>query len=157
MKPVKILFVCLGNICRSPAAEGIMKKLTEGLPVEVDSAGTAGYHIGDLPDARMRSHARTRGYILDSRARQFDETNDFEKFDYIITMDKSNLRDIQSLDRHRKYRNKVSLMTDYAQTLHVSEVPDPYYGGPDGFEHVLDILEDACNGLLKNIGMDRKQ
>ena len=157
MNSTKILFVCLGNICRSPAAEGIMKKLSHGLPVEIDSAGTAGYHVGDLPDARMRTHARARGYVLDSRARQFDPHSDFDAFDYIIAMDKSNLRDLQSFDRQKQYRDKLSLMTDYCTETEVSEVPDPYYGGSEGFNFVLDILEDACNGLLKNIGMDRKQ
>lgn len=151
MKNKKILFVCLGNICRSPAAEGVMKKVTEGLPVEVDSAGTAGYHIGDLPDSRMRSHARKRGYDLTSRARQFDPSVDFDRFDMIIAMDRSNLRDLQSMDRLKKYQHKLSLMTDYALTLKTNEVPDPYYGGPEGFEHVLDILEDACKGLLKHL------
>ena len=151
MKPVKILFVCLGNICRSPAAEGIMKKISEGFPVEIESAGTADYHIGDLPDARMRSHARKRGYSLISRARQFDETRDFDAFDYIVAMDRSNMRDLQYLDAQKKYREKISLMTSFCQTINISEVPDPYYGGPDGFERVLDILEDACNGLLAHL------
>ncbi len=151
MKPANILFVCLGNICRSPAAEGVMKKLAEGYPVTIDSAGTAGYHIGDLPDSRMRSHARKRGYDLTSNARQFDPMVDFEKFDYIIAMDKSNLYDLKMMDRNKKYQHKLSLMTDYAQTMDVYEVPDPYYGGSEGFEHVLDILEDSCKGLLKKL------
>ena len=148
MKPTKILFVCLGNICRSPAAEGVMKKLAEGLPIEIDSAGTAGYHIGELPDVRMRSHARKRGYDLTSRARQFDPATDFEIFDRIIAMDESNVRDLQMMDVKKKYHHKLSLMTDYSHSMNVDEVPDPYYGGPEGFEHVLDILEDACAGLL---------
>ncbi|MDD8017715.1 MAG: low molecular weight phosphotyrosine protein phosphatase [Bacteroidota bacterium] len=146
---MKILFVCLGNICRSPAAEGVMKKLAAGLPVEIDSAGTAGYHIGELPDARMRSHAAKRGYILNSHARQFDPKIDFEKFDYIVAMDKSNYHDLQSFDTSRKYSKKISMLTDYRQKMDAVEVPDPYYGGPAEFEHVLDILEDGCGGLLK--------
>ena len=93
----KILFVCLGNICRSPAAEGIMEKKSAGRPVSVDSAGTAGYHIGALPDARMRSHASKRGYPLNSRSRKFNPAVDFEKFDMIIAMDKENLSDLRSM------------------------------------------------------------
>jgi protein-tyrosine phosphatase len=148
MNKTKILFVCLGNICRSPAAEGIMKKISAGFPIEIDSAGTAGYHIGDLPDSRMRSHAKKRNYILDSRARQFDPLMDFQKFDRIIAMDHRNLRDLTSFDRTGKYHEKLSLMTDYCTVMNVDEVPDPYYEGAEGFEHVLDILEDGCRGLL---------
>lgn len=147
----KILFVCLGNICRSPAADGVMRKMCEGLPVEIDSAGTAGYHIGELPDSRMRSHAAKRGYPLTHRARQFDPLKDFERFDLILAMDKNNMRDLQSMDRKNQYGHKLKMMTDYCQTMNAKEVPDPYYGGPEGFEHVLDILEDACKGLLNEI------
>jgi protein-tyrosine phosphatase len=148
MKTIKILFVCLGNICRSPAAEGVMKSLVKGLPIEIQSAGTAGYHIGELPDPRMRSHAGKRGYDLISHAQQFDPSIDFEKFDRIIAMDGSNLRDLKAMDRKKQYHHKLSLMADYSQTMDVDEVPDPYYGGPEEFEHVLDILEDACRGLM---------
>lgn len=151
MKPIKILFVCLGNICRSPAAEGIFKKKTEELSFDIESAGTAGYHIGELPDSRMRAHASKRGYQLNSRARQFDPSIDFDKFDHIIAMDRSNFRNLKSLDSSGKYNKKLSLMTNYSQTMKVDEVPDPYYDGPEGFEHVLDILEDACDGLLKTL------
>lgn len=151
MKPTKILFVCLGNICRSPAAEGVMKSLAKGLPLEIQSAGTANYHVGELPDSRMRSHAQKRGYNLISHAQQFDPAKHFEMFDLIIAMDGNNLNDLKSMDRHNKYQNKLSLMTDYSQTMDVNEVPDPYYGGPAGFDHVLDILEDACAGLLKKL------
>jgi protein-tyrosine phosphatase len=154
MKPTKILFVCLGNICRSPAAEGVMKDLAKGLPIEIQSAGTAGYHIGELPDSRMRSHALKRGYNLISHAQQFDPSKHFEQFDHIIAMDGNNLSDLRSMDRSKKYHHKLSLMTDYSQTMDVDEVPDPYYGGPAGFEHVLDILEDACAGLLKKLKTD---
>ena len=151
MKNTKILFVCLGNICRSPAAEGVMKSLAKGLPIEIHSAGTAGYHIGELPDSRMRSHALKRGYNLISHARQFDPSTDFEKYDRIIAMDGSNLHDLKKMDREKQYQNKLSLMTDYSQKMAANEVPDPYYGGPDGFERVLDILEDACSGLLEQL------
>lgn len=148
MKKKKILFVCLGNICRSPAAEGVMKKFAEGLPLEIESAGTAGYHIGELPDSRMRSHAKKRGYDLVSRARKFDPASDFVSFDMIIAMDDHNLSDLKAMDKLKRYQNKLSKMTDYVQTMDADHVPDPYYGGPEGFEHVLDILEDACAGLL---------
>lgn len=148
----KILFVCLGNICRSPAAEGIMKKKANGRQIEVDSAGTAGYHIGDLPDARMRMHAGKRGYTLDSHARKFDPEVDFDRFDIIVAMDHENMADLQRMDKKKRYRDKLSLMSDYCERLIVDEVPDPYYEGPEGFEHVLDILEDACDGLLKKLG-----
>ncbi len=151
MKPTKILFVCLGNICRSPAAEGVMKSLTNNLPIEIQSAGTAGYHIGELPDSRMRSHAQKRGYNLVSHAQQFNPAKHFEMFDHIIAMDENNLRDLTMMDRNKEYQHKLSLMTDYSQTMDVSEVPDPYYNGPEGFEHVLDILEDTCAGLLKHL------
>ncbi len=151
MKPTKTLFVCLGNICRSPSAEGVMKKLAAGLPVEVQSAGTAGYHIGELPDPRTRSHARKRGYELISRAQQFDPVRHFEQFDRIIAMDANNLSDLKAMDRSKKYHHKLSLMTEYCERMDVNGVPDPYYSGPEGFEHVLDILEDACAGLLKDL------
>jgi len=148
----KILFVCLGNICRSPAAEGVMQKKADGLSIEVDSAGTAGYHIGALPDARMRSIASKRGYALNSRSRKFNPASDFAKFDMIIAMDKENFRNLQMMDKEKQYWGKLSLMTDYCQELTADEVPDPYYGGAEAFEHVLDILEDACDGLLKKLG-----
>lgn len=151
LKNQRILFVCLGNICRSPSAEGVMKKLVEGLPITVESAGTAGYHIGELPDPRTRSHAAKRGYQLVSRARKFDPDEDFEAFDRIIAMDSNNLRDLKSLDRSGQYHHKLSIMTDYCRDIEADHVPDPYYGGPDGFERVLDILEDACAGLLKEL------
>ncbi len=151
MKKTRILFVCLGNICRSPSAEGVMKKLAAGLPIEIRSAGTAGYHIGELPDPRTRSHAKKRGYELTSRAQQFDPSRHFEQYDRIIAMDANNLEDLKAMDRTKQYHHKLSLMTDYCQTMEVNGVPDPYYSGPEGFEHVLDILEDACAGLLNDV------
>ncbi|MEW6062034.1 MAG: low molecular weight protein-tyrosine-phosphatase [Bacteroidota bacterium] len=151
MKPKKILFVCLGNICRSPAAEGVMRKKTEKLPIEIDSAGTADYHIGELPDPRMRSHASKRGYTLNHRARQFDPENDFDRFDLILAMDKSNWRELQRMDRKKQYIHKLKMMTDFCSKFNVDEVPDPYYDGPEAFEYVLDILEDACDGLLTHL------
>ena len=148
-----ILFVCLGNICRSPAAEGVMKKKSKGMPLHIESAGTAGYHVGDLPDARMRQHAAKRGYTLESHARKFNPETDFERFDMIIAMDRENLSDLQRMDRNKRYRGKLSLMTDYCEKMDLGEVPDPYYEGPEGFEFVLDILEDACEGLRKKLAV----
>ncbi len=150
----KILFVCLGNICRSPAAEGIMKHLVQeaGLNQQIfcDSAGTSNYHIGELPDSRMIMMARQRGIHLDSHARQL-HPDDLEKFDLILAMDKENLADIYRLDPHHHHQAKIKLMCDYCQNHDLQEVPDPYYGGRHGFELVLDLLTDACQGLLAEL------
>jgi len=154
----RILFVCMGNICRSPAAEGIAKKLIEksGLDgtIEIDSAGTLDYHTGESPDERMIRHASKRGYKLDSRARQFNPDIDFDHFDYIVTMDDDNFSEITSLDKNNKYNNKVFKMVSFGSKLKVDEVPDPYYTGSDGFEHVLDVLEDSIEGLLNKVEDD---
>ncbi len=150
----KLLFVCLGNICRSPSAENIMRYLVEkeGLNHEImcDSAGTASYHIGSPPDRRMRSAAEVRGIKLEGQARQF-HPDDFEKYDLILAMDRENYWSIISLDPHKKYRDKIKMMCDYAVQYEATEVPDPYYGGPEGFNHVIDLLLDACAGLLETI------
>ena len=154
----KILFVCMGNICRSPAAEGIAKKMIEQRAldgtIEIDSAGTLDYHTGESPDERMIRHASKRGYRLYSHARQFNSKNDFEHFDYIVTMDDDNFGEITSLDKNNKYNNKVFKMVSFGSRLKVDEVPDPYYTGSDGFEYVLDILEDSIEGLLKKVEDD---
>ena len=154
----KILFVCMGNICRSPAAEGIAKKLVEkkGLngTIEIDSAGTLDYHTGELPDERMIKHALKRGYILDSRARQFNSKKDFDYFDYIVTMDDDNYSEITSLDKGNRNKNKIFKMVSFSKKQIVNEVPDPYYTGSDGFEFVLDILEDSVEGLLNKVEDD---
>ncbi len=154
----KILIVCMGNICRSPAAEGIAKKLIEkkGLDgtIEIDSAGTLGYHEGEMPDSRMVKHASKRGYTLDSRARQFNPRKDFEHFDYIVTMDDDNYSEIVSLDKNNNFTNKIFKMVSFANKIKVNEVPDPYYSGSDGFEFVLDILEESVEGLLKKVEDD---
>ncbi len=145
----KVLFVCLGNICRSPSAEGVfLAKLNElGLneKYHVDSAGTGAWHVGNLADPRMRKHAAKRGYDLVSRARQVEE-EDFDEFDIIIAMDGSNYRNLQNLSPNGTA--ELRMMTDFCSAYQSDEVPDPYYGGEDGFEHVLDLLEDACAGLL---------
>jgi protein-tyrosine phosphatase len=148
----------MGNICRSPAAEGIAKKFLEkrGLngTIEIDSAGTLNYHTGELPDPRMIKHASKRRYKLDSRARQFNPEKDFEYFDYIVTMDDNNYFEITSLDRKNKYKDKLLKMVSFGNKIKADEVPDPYYNGSDGFEYVLDILEDSIEGLLKKVEDD---
>lgn len=151
----KILFVCLGNICRSPAAEGIFKSIIEkhgkSNDYIVDSAGTSGYHIGDLPDKRMRKHGSMRGYDFNSLSRKFS-IEDFLDFDYIITMDDSNYHNVTRLASTLDDRDKVKKMVDYLQKdWPYDHVPDPYYEGADGFELVLDLLEDACDGLYKTL------
>ena len=148
-----ILFVCLGNICRSPAAEGIMKYQLElnGLAdkVFVDSAGIGSWHVGDLPDARMRLHGSRRGYDFCSRARQIRRT-DFDRFNLIIVMDSDNYEDVCSLARNEDDRAKVHMMTEYLNHYKGRHsVPDPYYGGDAGFELVLDLLEDGCANLVR--------
>lgn len=154
-KKVSILFVCLGNICRSPAAEGIMKKLVReaGLEefIKVDSAGLIGYHEGELPDVRMRNHSNRRGYQLDSRSRPV-RPEDFYEFDYIIGMDDRNYDELRSMAPDVYAMQKVHRMVEYSRQYSSHDhVPDPYYGGESGFELVLDLLEDACAGLLEVI------
>jgi len=150
----ELLFVCLGNICRSPSAENIMRHLVEeaGLSDRVvcDSAGTSSYHIGSPPDRRMNVAARRQGLELVGSARQF-EAADFEQFDRILAMDRSNYRNILALDRDGQYADKVSLMCDYCRKFGNAEVPDPYYGGEEGFNNVISLLFDACSGLLEDI------
>ena len=152
---MKLLFVCLGNICRSPSAEAVMTALVEreGLSdqIQCDSAGTIGYHAGNPADARMQSHAVKRGYDLTSRSRQFDPSIDFDKFDMVIGMDDQNVSDIKTMDSYDSYGDKIYIMTQFCSEHSETEVPDPYYGGEAGFELVLDLLEDACRGLLDNV------
>ncbi len=149
---VKILFVCLGNICRSPSAEAVFKHFIEDTnsqsKISCDSAGTYGGHAGHKADSRMQKHAVLRGYNLTSISRQFIQS-DFETFDLIIGMDDSNIRDIKRLDTENIYGDKIVKMTDYSRRSNYTEVPDPYYGGSQGFELVLDILEDSCESLIE--------
>lgn len=152
----KILFVCLGNICRSPAAEAVMKATLKKLGIEnafyVDSAGTYGGHSGSLPDARMRKHAALRGYHLEHRARRFYASADFAEFDMIIGMDRQNIADLKKLAVTAEERAKIYAMIDFCRKDMVyREIPDPYYEGPDGFELVLDLLEDAIEGLIEKL------
>ncbi len=154
----KVLFVCMGNICRSPAAEGIMKKMIEdknleGI-IEIDSAGTIGYHEGEPADARMSRQAAKRGYKLTSLARRFNPKKDFDEFDYIITMDDNIYEDILSSDVKGKYHRKVHKISKFFVDHGYTEVPDPYYGGADGFELVLDLLEEGNRNLLEKIRKD---
>ena len=148
----RILFICMGNICRSPAAEGIMKKMVQEQGLEhsfyIDSAGMHGWHEGELPDNRMRTHASRRGYALTSHSRPI-KYNDFEQFDLIIGMDDNNIQGLKRMAPDLEAQHKIRRMTDFCQTRKADCVPDPYYGGASGFELVLDLLEDACNGLLE--------
>ncbi len=152
--PTKVLFVCLGNICRSPSAEGIMKHLLAqaGLSdhIHCDSAGTAAYHVGEPPDRRMTAAAKAQGITLSGQARQV-QPRDLEDFDLILAMDRQNYRDLQVLDGAGTHKDKIRLMCDYCATFADQEVPDPYYGGPDGFTYVIDLLQDACQGLLDTL------
>lgn len=152
----RLLFVCLGNICRSPSAENIMNHLVQqrGLEQQIscDSAGTSSYHIGSSPDSRMAAAAKKRGIKLVGSARQFT-ADDFEQFDLILAMDDSNYHNIVALDPTGQYKQKVKRMCDFCQTHRDREVPDPYYGGADGFDYVIDLLMDACDGLLQDIGV----
>lgn len=151
----QVLFVCLGNICRSPSAEAVFNAFIEkhglGDQLSCDSAGTAAYHTGEPADYRMRQFAQKRGFELTSIARPFDAEQDFDRFDYIIGMDKQNVRDLKARSRTENDREKIYLMTDFCTGQSYDSVPDPYYGGAAGFELVLDILEDACDGLIRRL------
>ena len=151
-RPIKLLFVCMGNICRSPAAHGVMEKivLDAGLQeqLDIDSAGTINMHAGNLPDSRMRQAASQRGYPLTHRARQVGRV-DLDAFDLLLTMDMENLADVASLADPRKHAAKVRLFSDFCTEHDEKEVPDPYYGGAAGFEKVLDMMEDGCAEILR--------
>ena len=152
---IHVCFVCLGNICRSPTAEGIMKSLVQDANLQkhfvIDSAGTSAFHKGEPADPRSQKAAYERGYDLTSRARGFSR-KDVARFDYIVAMDTTNKQRLLSLCSTREQREKISLLRDFdPQSPSGSSVPDPYYGGEDGFETVLDICERGCKGLLKSI------
>ena len=149
---VKVLFVCLGNICRSPTAEGVFRKILEdnalAQDIMVDSAGTHAYHIDQPPDLRAQQAAARRGIDMSaSRGRQ-TIARDIEEFDYVLAMDRENYR---SLTRIKGESENIRLLLDYSENFSEDEVPDPYYGGSNGFEKVLDMIEDACQGLLEDI------
>ena len=152
---MRICFVCMGNICRSPTAEGVMRRLVAeaGLDgrITIDSAGTGGWHAGELPDPRARAAAAKRGYDLASRARKLTPV-DFDRFDLILVMDRDNYDNVQRLARGRMHVPPIRLLRAYDHTSPPdAEVPDPYSGEDDGFEDVLDICERACQGLLDQL------
>jgi protein-tyrosine phosphatase len=155
---MKVLFVCLGNICRSPTAEGVMRALVRdaGLEhtIELDSAGTGGWHVGDPPDARATEAARRRGIALEGAARRV-RASDFEEFDLILAMDSSNLADLRLLAPDEGAYEKIRLLREWGRAGSQSDgeldVPDPYYGGPGGFDRVLDLVQAACGALLKEL------
>lgn len=151
----RLLFVCLGNICRSPAAEAIMTTLAQGLeqPLHIESAGTSAYHIGELPDPRMRRALDKRGYQTCSRAQSVAEHH-IDEFDLILAMDQQNYKNLhQIFADHPASQQKIVLMCDFCSPAFAAhrEVPDPYFGGSDGFELVIDLLEDSCRNLLDAI------
>jgi protein-tyrosine phosphatase len=152
MRTYRIQFVCLGNICRSPAAQGVMQSLVDaqnlGQQILVDSAGTAGYHIGRPPDRRMIEAAERRSYHLLSQAKQFDRVH-LSQRDLVIAMDRENFRDIQRL--HSGLAPHVRLFSDFLDESWPRDVPDPYYGGEEGFVYVLEMLEAGCPKILKEI------
>ena len=148
----RVLFVCLGNICRSPAAEGVMQALVNERGVsdriQVDSAGTSGFHIGEPADKRMRAAAERRGFPLTSRSRMVSR-RDFSQFDLLIAMDKRNFRELQKISDGSD--GKIRMLSDYLGDEWPEEVPDPYYGGDEGFDEVLDMLVAACPELLDEL------
>jgi protein-tyrosine phosphatase len=156
----KILFVCLGNICRSPGAEAVFKHLVEKKGLQdkfyCDSAGLGAWHVGEKADSRMRQSGHKRGYDLTSIARAFDAQLDFDQFDLIIGMDGQNIRELKGRARNENDRRKIFLMTEFCSNKSYHSVPDPYFGGDAGFDLVLDILEDACEGLIKKIQLEEK-
>lgn len=151
---IGVCFVCLGNICRSPTAEGVMQHLVTKARLEerflIDSAGTGAYHVGERADPRSRAEARRRGLELGSRARQF-VAGDYARFDYVIAMDRSNHRHLEGLARGPADLAKLFLLRSFEQNPHELDVPDPYYGGERGFADVFDIALRGCRGLLAHI------
>lgn len=153
---ITVLFICLGNICRSPAANAVLQKMVDDAGLTdrflIDSAAVGPWHIGDLPDKRMRQAGAQRGWDISHIARQFDASSDFDRFDYIVVMDEENYKNITRQARHEQERNQVIRMADYFEHHPTySTVPDPYYGGMADFELALDLIEDGCQGLLKQL------
>jgi len=151
---VNVLFVCMGNICRSPMAEGVFRKRLRqragDLGIKIDSAGTHGYHDGSPPDERAQAAAARRGVDISSLAARRVAAEDFDRFDFILAMDVDNLEFLVERSEP-EHHEKIQLFLDYSRTRTGSEVPDPYYGGPTGFERVLDLIEEAADGLLEDV------
>ncbi len=152
---IRVCFVCLGNICRSPTAEGVLRHLVEaaglGHRIAAESAGTCAYHVGEPPDPRARAAARARGIVVDGRARQFARA-DFARLDHVIAMDADNLRDLVAMAPDAAAEAKLSLLLDFdPDSPPGASVPDPYYGGPGGFDRVLDLCLAGCRGLLAQL------
>ena len=149
---IKILFVCLGNICRSPLAEGILKSRIKSLDLEnkisVDSCGTSKYHIGEQPDSRTLANAKSNGLQLDHQARQFMK-EDFRNFDYILAMDNANLKNVHKVDQTGEFRDKTMLMRFFDLKDKNADVPDPYFGGEDGFQNVYEILDRSMDIFIQ--------
>ena len=151
--PKRVLFVCMGNICRSPAGEAVLNHMAAqaGMSIEVDSAGTHGYHIGEPADARMRSAGRARGYALETPSRQVQKSDlSDDRFDLVLAMDRENLQGLRRLVP--KLGEHVRLFSDFTGDDWPTDVPDPYYGGDEGFEYVLDMIEAGCPKILKHLG-----
>lgn len=152
--PIRILFVCLGNICRSPAAESVFNNLIKAQNLSdhfvVESAGTGGWHIGQEPDARMRRQGEKRGLVFATLGQQLGK-KDFARFDFIVTMDDSNYLDALQLAGSDEERKKVVKLASFHSSGKVDKVPDPYFGGVEGFDLVLDILEDSCANFLRHV------
>jgi protein-tyrosine phosphatase len=152
--PYKILFVCLGNICRSPTAEGVFQHLVNERELQpyfyIDSAGTSAWHIGEPANSKSRQTASKHGIELNSRARKF-EPADLEEYDLILAMDRENLQNIRQLDNQNRFSDKIQLMRDYDPQPGDDEVPDPYYGGMDGFQHVFEVVRRSCEALLDEL------
>ena len=151
---VGVLFVCMGNICRSPTAEAVFRHKVKaaGLDdrIRIDSAGTGAWHVGNPPDSRAQATARQRGISMAGQEARKVQVGDFDRFDYVLAMDRDNLSDLRGLAQPR-HHGKVFLFLDFASQVSESEVPDPYYGGPQGFEHVFDLVDAAAEGLLTEI------
>ena len=152
--PIRVLFVCLGNICRSPLAEGVFRSLVRAREIEsrylVDSAGTGAWHAGERPDQRSVEVARRNGVVLAGYARQI-EAPDFADFDYVIAMDRQNLLELRTLARSQQGETHLHLLRDFDPEPGDGQVPDPYYGGPDGFEHMYEMVNRACEALLDHL------
>ncbi|MDG0980458.1 MAG: low molecular weight phosphotyrosine protein phosphatase [Halieaceae bacterium] len=151
---ISVLFVCLGNICRSPAAENIFRDFVEvknrPFTIDISSCGTASYHVGEPPDQRMQDRLKARGHSHRGRARQFTQT-DFDRFDLIIAMDRDNLTNLQALTRKPSDLKKLQLFSTFLPNSSPKDVPDPYYGGTKGFDTVITMLEEGCDGILKRL------